>query len=347
MGKDNSMTAKFRNKNIDVLRGIACLGVVLIHVRFPGQLGLDIVALARSCVAIFFVTAGYFCFKNDALKMEERAKKKAKDTFKLLIIAFSLYFIWESSIRFAGSGYQSVFAWWDTLFQGRNLIRVVLLHEDPIAGHLWFLPALISCYLLQILACRFGFTKKLSYLSIVAFLLGLILMGSSTILKIGLPMQICRNGWFYGIPMFQLGLEIRRKQERGRILEPKISLVLLIIGTIVTLLEYQFIGYLQVYAGTVLMVIGSMELAIQPYVIKGDSYISILGQRCSSIIYISHWGIMELFDKIQSVFQLDKYLFWLWIKPLIVIFFAIIFAGLVELIKGRLNSWRGSYAKHT
>lgn len=51
-----------RNIMLNLLKGFACIGVVLIHIKFPGKTG-DLIKYASAyAVPIFFLIAGYFAF---------------------------------------------------------------------------------------------------------------------------------------------------------------------------------------------------------------------------------------------------------------------------------------------
>ena len=68
-----------RNLGIDVLRLIASLMVVCIHMGFPGHLGQAMILVSRIAVPCFFIISGYF-FNSKKFNLR-------KTTRKLLIIA--------------------------------------------------------------------------------------------------------------------------------------------------------------------------------------------------------------------------------------------------------------------
>lgn len=53
------------NYCMDFLKGIACILVVFIHVKFPGDFGQAVQAIARFAVPFFFMVSGYYCYRSD------------------------------------------------------------------------------------------------------------------------------------------------------------------------------------------------------------------------------------------------------------------------------------------
>ena len=51
---------KQRNKEIDIIKGIACICVVYIHCPFPGHLGNLISVINRFSVPFFFFISGFY-----------------------------------------------------------------------------------------------------------------------------------------------------------------------------------------------------------------------------------------------------------------------------------------------
>ena len=53
------------NYCMDFLKGLACIFVVFIHVKFPGDFGQAVQAIARFAVPFFFMVSGYYYFRPD------------------------------------------------------------------------------------------------------------------------------------------------------------------------------------------------------------------------------------------------------------------------------------------
>ena len=71
-----TQTAKKQyNYCMDFLKGIACIFVVFIHVKFPGNFGQSVQAIARFAVPFFFMVSGYYCYRKDYQGVIGGAKK--------------------------------------------------------------------------------------------------------------------------------------------------------------------------------------------------------------------------------------------------------------------------------
>jgi surface polysaccharide O-acyltransferase-like enzyme len=64
-----------RNKCLNLLKGIGCLGVIFIHVRFPGIFGQIIHQLSQYAVPLFFMISVFFAFAASEATLKRRLKK--------------------------------------------------------------------------------------------------------------------------------------------------------------------------------------------------------------------------------------------------------------------------------
>ena len=56
-----------RNNMLNFLKGIACIGVIFIHVPFPTVIGKLISLVCAYAVPVFYLIAGYYSF--DKMRM--------------------------------------------------------------------------------------------------------------------------------------------------------------------------------------------------------------------------------------------------------------------------------------
>ena len=134
--------------------------------------------------------------------------------------------------------------------------------------HLWFLPALLYCYLLFALAARFQICKQAYVLIPVLLLVHFGMEEFSTLLfpeKHFRVMQF-RNYLFTGFPFFMLGHLIHRHQEKleAWFAGKKVLLLYGMVagGGIASLLEYRYFGKLELFLGSVFMAVGLFLIAI-------------------------------------------------------------------------------------
>ena len=63
------------NIMLNLLKGFACVGVVFIHMPFPGNFGKIISTLSGFAVPLFFMIAGYYSFGNGPEVIKRRLSK--------------------------------------------------------------------------------------------------------------------------------------------------------------------------------------------------------------------------------------------------------------------------------
>ena len=82
-----------KNYTLNFVKFLACIMVVLIHCKFPGDLGLYTTALARFAVPFFFMVSGYYAYRSK--NTNEYTKKQIIKITKIAIIALIAYFIYN------------------------------------------------------------------------------------------------------------------------------------------------------------------------------------------------------------------------------------------------------------
>lgn len=63
---------------LNLLKGFACIGVVFIHVSFPGVIGGIIKHASAYAVPIFFLIAGYYSFSKNLNTIKRKLIKIVK-----------------------------------------------------------------------------------------------------------------------------------------------------------------------------------------------------------------------------------------------------------------------------
>lgn len=288
------------NRTINMIKGIACIAVVFIHVSFPGKCGQVISALSRAGVAVFFVISGYFLYCSDKTEILDRLPMKIVRTAKMITNAMMIYFVWESFVRYIGGGVEKVIDWYATeLFTIKSIVKMVLISYDPVVGHLWFLIALFEGYLLFFFFLKRG--KEIHWIFALSILeLHIILMAISNIYSLNWNMNIFRSVWFYGFPFIILGYWIKKKSNILKKLNTQLLCCMVLFGIILTLIECFYIGTLQIYNGSLVTLFAIYVLTLKyPNASKNNIFV-IIGAKYSSQIYVYHWITRELLIKLQA-----------------------------------------------
>lgn len=149
-----------RNTSLDLLKLIAAYMVVFIHVNFSGMFGEYVIAAATFAVPLFFMVSGYFSYNSDVSKI----LKKAKHIIMMFCISEVIYIIYFFiEFKILGNPY----AFRSYIKQGLefyNLVKFLLYNETHIIVHLWFLPALLYCYIIFYIVKKANISNKICYI---------------------------------------------------------------------------------------------------------------------------------------------------------------------------------------
>ena len=338
MSQEYETKIKNQNETLNAFKGIACIFVVFIHARFPGVFGQGVVAIARFAVPLFFMISGYYSYKINTEECINRMPQKMKRTLFLSLKAFAFYFVWESFIRWFGSGIGPVVIYWRNIFCFRTLIEVLIFSNDPLVGHLWFLIALIQGYFL--LWVLLSLKIKVHWLvPIILLEINIVLASLSNLYGLNLSLFYTRNVWMVGLPCMLVGFGVHKSQKQimQHISELKCVLVLGL-GVVFTLVERMCIGYAQLYNGSLIICVALFMCALCYSEMFRGTWLAKIGAKYATTVYIIQWAVMEGIDKIRRIIGIDCSLY-NWVSPLIVMVVTIVVAWFLEKIQKFINGY--------
>lgn len=146
------------NNFLYTIQGIACILIVLIHCRLPGEVGANVIAMSRFAVPFFFCVSGYFLLED---AQEEINNRVIKIKIKKRIIRYckSFLLIWGvyasyAVIRIIINGF-SLYDYLANKFTFGNILVLLCYNHGNILevneyspDFMWFLLALIYVYLI-------------------------------------------------------------------------------------------------------------------------------------------------------------------------------------------------------
>lgn len=334
---------------LDALKGIACILIILIHAPIPGIIGSLIITLARTAVAFFFFLPGFFSYNIEKEKICTHTLKKIKSTGSLIGVSFFLYLIWDIFIRIVGTGTQSVSVFLKDLFSINTLYKVLLFHESPWAGHLWFINALFVAYVVFFILVKYNLRGLIFPASITLLCINFVLMNILPFYNIQLDMHICRNAWFYGIPVFFLGFSLREAIEKRlsillsfEKLSVKPTKILLGFISILLIMERWVVGYSQLYIFNIVLLI-ILFWAIQKGKISFRcNKLEAFGKYSSMYVYISHWAIIACVTKFLEILDIKAVFLKEYLIAILSVFISVGVGALIPKIK-HLLSKRGDF----
>lgn len=307
-----------RNKVLDAAKAIAAYSIVLLHIRFPGKTGELINALARFAVPFFFLISGYYCFKSREEDVLKKMPGKVRHILLLIGVSYPFYIIW-GCIQGTIEG-KDVIGWL------RNMITPVHIEEffryncsSTVRSHLWFLPALLYCYLIFWLIAKFR-VYTFAYFFIPILLVCHLWMDEGRFL-FGTTFRVMefRNYLYTGMPFFLLGHLIHSRQD---ILTKRISkqncLILILLGTALTAVEFFQIGRMELYVGSIFLSVGIFLYAVSFSDLKVPGVLEKVGEKYTFSIYVLHPAVREVWKGIVVTAGIKAIHLYAWTKPVVV-----------------------------
>lgn len=326
---------KKQNNCLNFFKGLACIFVVAIHMRFPvDYIDGPIQSAARFAVPFFFMVSGYYCFNEDKTIELSKLPKKVKHIAILCLGSFIFWFLFILITQVDG-GLTGIGEWLLTLVSFESLYQFILFNVDPFIQILWFLFALLYCYILFYIFARLKAVRILKFL-ILPLLIAHFAMGNicNGILSLSIDVYYFRNCWLMGMPLFMLGYVIHEyRQPILRGVNGNVALIAIIAGGILAVCEWLIVGgRQQMYLGSIITA-AAMILYSQwheeSYIIKP---VAIIGQKYSMLIYVLHYCIGICFDYIMAWVGIADNFVFLCFRPSIVIILSIIVSIMLSFL---------------
>lgn len=279
------------NYCMDFLKGIACIFVVFIHVKFPGDFGQAVQAIARFAVPFFFMVSGYYCYRKDYQGVIGGGKK-IWHIVKITFFAY-LFYIVVALLENAFWGGTNQFNF------SLSHIGAVLLYSVPsnVPGQLWFLIALLEVYVIYFFVDLLH-ARKLAYWVAAFTFLAMIMLAQGFWFHYGykLPADYYRNAWFEGFSFFTLGYYLHDKQNKLAV-SNKVLLIIISASVVMSVIERFLCGCIfAVHLSTYPLVISLFIYAIK----NGNLHQGVLqrvGKKYSMYVYILHMFWWHWFDR--------------------------------------------------
>lgn len=321
-----------RNVSLDLLKLISAYMIIFIHITFPGEFGKIVDSIARFGVPVFFMCSGYFCYNNDYSKI----KKKIIHILKLFLIAFLLYFIYYLIESWCYSGITQVKNYIFDFFNIKRILKFILFNYTTIHGHLWFLSALIYCYILYYFLRKFNINKKAYYIISILLLIIHIFLGEIlSLFGIKTNIILIRNFLFMGFPFFSIGMLMKEKVKKE--FNIRTLILITIIGIIESIISFKIGGKNEMFVGSILMSISLFLLCLNKFNIKENKIMFKL-INCSTLIYILHPMIGRISTIIFKSINISDNITFKYFFPIIVCIISTIISLMINYIIDKLKN---------
>ena len=302
-GNQTLSRKKIKNQSIECCRLIASFFVVFGHCKFPGVLGEILDCMARYTVPFFFMVSGYFAYQAGPKVM----KRRFWALVKLTVTGVALYALWEV-IKVVVIEHNSLQTWLKWKFSFYSFMQSFLINESSlVVVHMWYLAAAIVCHgILWAYAC-WAEGEKIDYkplyiVCVCLFAIHLLLSSVATAAGFAVPHQTYRNAWFYGMPMIAMGIFIREYYDKimsAYSLNGKKLVILVVVGILLSLMQWYGTGKVEVPLATILESVALMLLMLSAPIVTENRLLS----RA-----IASFGSLSVYIYISHVFWRDIYL---------------------------------------
>lgn len=106
------------NVKLNLLKGFGCMGVVFIHISFPGLFGKIMSSASSYAVPIFYMIAGYYAYGKDSDVIRRRLIK----IVKIFFYAYVSFFLYNLAVAAKD---QAVFKWLSNTYNWKTPIKYI------------------------------------------------------------------------------------------------------------------------------------------------------------------------------------------------------------------------------
>lgn len=317
-----------RNRSINVLKGISCFSVILLHASFPGILGKILYGFARFAVPFFFMVSGYFSYNSNYEDLKNKLPNKIKHIFAYFVFAEIIYLIWHVFDNYFLGGKEAVLQWVNEVFTLTNFVKLLIFQTAVIGDVSWFMIALILCYV------SVFFIGKHDKWDIM-FIISLILLVINVIVGEALPFLGCKIQWYFnsnflllGCPFFYIGASVKRRMPK---FDDKNLITMLLFGMGLVLVERVFTSASQFFAGTFFMTYSIFIYAVHyPNGLK-CGWVEKVGENYTFGIYILHPIVRDICD-----YFLKQNVIYYWARPILIFLISLLIFDLFTKSKSTL-----------
>lgn len=323
--KDN-LDKKSINYSLNFIKFIAIIAVICIHcqLNYIGTKGLVINALSRFAVPIFFLISGFFSYYANNSQAMIKYRNRIIRLVKLFVIGNILYLgfdIYTCKI----SDFSSIVS----VFDLNHLFNYIFLDVSPWGVHLWFILALIYCYVLYYILTKINISPQSLYKYVPILVLFALFLGEFTQkMGINFPIGYYRNFLFMGLPFFTLGFFLHEK-DKILINFSNLSLIsLAAFGFLLTILEVLVVGKSDIFVGTIIFAVSIFIWCIKnPNKLK-FGVTEFIGGKLYALIYILHFLIVQCINSNLG-----------YLRPIIAFIVAVIVSSIIYIVFNQLKKY--------
>ncbi len=237
MKGEKTFVNKDRNNHIDILKCIACFGVVMLHAPtkfFSDNFSYIEVALGRCGVPIFFMLSGYLMGKRSIQQNSRSANRKMFLRQAVKMIKYYIFFeLLVSVLRYGLDMLKGAETAFMHMPDTGSILKLLIFNVPLNNGILWYILAYAYCLFIYSLMSFFRNGYKIIAVLSPVLLLGYFVLGRYSVILTGhkLDSYIASNFLFAAIPMFTIGFLLPKVNWRW--LTPENNRILIAVGILI------------------------------------------------------------------------------------------------------------------
>lgn len=340
MAKGGALVVQ-RWNSLDALKGAACLAVCLIHYPFPGTMGVCVKAACRFAVPVFLMISGFFLADADGCVDDARVARKMRHIACLTVTAVLFYAAFTVLFDSIGRSGWDACAFATERLTADRWVKCFLTNDPFLYAHLWFLLALMECYLFVLFAFPGGRRMRA-----IAVLAPVLLVGYSLLQEfkgaLPFPSSVQLPGMtsrvylfnlflFRALPFFLFGVLLRRNQERvarWRIATPVLALAALG-GCVLAAIERLLVAEAQFFIGSYVTVAALFVWALK-HPQGGNRALCRVGRELSTAVYVLHIAVGQTMDAAARSLGVSGRGWYAWTRGLLVMAITLLIAQAVN-----------------
>ena len=319
-----------RNQNIDAVRGIACIFVVLVHCVLPGEFGQYVISYARFAVPFFLLVSGWFAYSPDQTIALAKAKRKLKDTVLLTVSATLLYIAWNSYNQYHPR--RPILHWLTSYFSQQDAWYNFFVYNRAVflCSVMYYLFMMIYVYILVIGVGKLGLSRKIRWFIPIGLVWNYVLGA------------VVRAPWFHSgnflltaLPFFLLGGLLRERFEE-KPLPRKALWIALAVGMVLTFVESKRLGDVYCYLGSMVTAVSVLLLCVGGTGAM-PGWLAAFGRKYSTYVFILHCGVRDTLNAMTKNTFGSRHP---WLMPFVAIAISVAMGFVCELAKAGIGRLR-------
>lgn len=332
--------SKETNRCLNFIKGVAIILIVILHGEFPTYVGAIINMFARWGVPVFFMTSGYFLYKEDGSHYSEsKLLYKIIRIFKLVIVYFVINIIYELVRDTVLYDFSIATGRLLGKISLKNMVDTVLFNRTIIGVGGWFLTAMLLAYIVLYFINKKEVYNKAYYAIVPLLTLQFVFSYVPHFLGHEIAVWYYRNTWFLALPCMLIGHYTHRNKEKIQELYPSnlVSVfILLILGIGISTIERIFIGGFSIYIGSIILALTCFWYAIKNPEKHYALSIEYIGANITLYIFIVHPFVIESMRRLTEEIGIYGNLGIQFVLPVINVAISILLSlGIFKIVRGK------------